>query len=526
MQLRHRLVTQLSLLLLCLVGLNSSLHAQAKPAGAADVPPSRVDIFGGYSYLHPYNSTVNGVEYTPINKGAVVSVAGYFNRFIGIQAQGGIHPKGSGENDCIYTAQAGPIVRFQHGRFVPFVHALGGGTKIGGPVFQACTWGWGVTGGGGFDYILPGLGNHLAIRPIQADYEHAHVDFGTPNITGSTGGVADVNAYRLSSGLVLRFGSIEPPMPVAMACSAQPGYVFPGDPLTVTAQTTSLNPKKKTMYTWSSTSGPVSGTTDSVTIDTKALAPGDYTVTGKVSQGSKPWQNASCEAGFVVKAFEPPTISCSANPSSVRPGESSTITANAVSPQNRPLTYSYSSTAGQVTGSTSTATLTTTGVPAGTITVTCNVVDDLGKQASATTTVSVQAPPPPPAPSTRNLCTMQFDRDKKRPARVDNEAKGCLDDIALTLNRESDAKLEIVAHGDDKEKPSIAEQRAANVKEYLTKEKGIDASRVEIRTGSATGRSVETTLIPAGATFNTDGTTVVNESNIKRTGQPYGRPRK
>ena len=74
---------------------------------------------------------------------------------------------------------------------------------------------------------------------------------------------------------------------------------------------------------------------------------------------------------YTVKQFQPPTISCSANPSTVAPGDSSTITANGVSPQNRPLTYSYSATAGSVSAAaTSTATLNTTGAAPGTITVT------------------------------------------------------------------------------------------------------------------------------------------------------------
>ncbi len=520
MQVRLRFVTQITFLVLCFAGLQTRSIAQAKPTGMPDIPASRIDIFGGYSYFHPYNSSVGGFEYEPLKKGAVVSVSGYFNRVLGLQVEGGLHP--DGPNDCIFTAQVGPIVRLQRGRFVPFVHALAGGTKIGGPVFQACTWGWGVTGGGGFDYILPGFGDHLGIRPIQADYEHAHVDFGPPNITNSAGGVADMNAYRLSSGIVLRFGSIEPRLAAALSCSLQPSSVFPGDPVTVSSQNLGLNPKKKTTYSWTSTGGSISGSGETATVDTKALVPGDYTVRGKVSQGGKSWQNASCESSFTVKPFDPPTISCSASPNIVRFGESSTITANAVSPQNRPLTYSYSSTAGQIAGNTSSATLSSAGALAGTITVTCNVVDDLGKAASATTTVSVLAPPIPPPPSTRNLCTMSFDRDRKRPARVDNEAKGCLDDIALTMNREADAKLEVIAHADSNEKPDIAGQRAANVKLYLTDEKGIDATRIEIRTGDVNGRSVETTLVPLGATFNTDGTTLVKEDTLKGTGQPYG----
>ena len=142
----------------------------------------------------------------------------------------------------------------------------------------------------------------------------------------------------------------------------------------------------------------------------------------------------------------------------------------------------------------------------GTVTVTCNVVDDLGKQATATTSVGITTPPPPPvppAPSTRSLCAVSFDRDRKRPVRVDNEAKGCLDDIALTLNRESSARLVIVGHHAEDEQPDAAAQRALNVEQYLIDEKGIDPSRIELRTGGTTGRSVDNILVPAGATFDT-----------------------
>jgi outer membrane protein OmpA-like peptidoglycan-associated protein len=207
------------------------------------------------------------------------------------------------------------------------------------------------------------------------------------------------------------------------------------------------------------------------------------------------------------------------------PGDSSTITSIASSPQNRPLTYSYSASSGQIAGSTATVTLSTTGVAPGTVNVTCNVVDDLGKQASANTSVTISTPPAPVAPSTSNLCSVAFDRDKKRPVRVDNEAKACLDDIALTLNRESSAKLVIIGRRSADETPEAAAQRTLNVEQYLTQEKGIDPSRIELRTGGDSGRSVDNVLVPTGATFAPADTTVVDPSTVKRQGQPYGMPK-
>jgi hypothetical protein len=233
---------------------------------------------------------------------------------------------------------------------------------------------------------------------------------------------------------------------------------------------------------------------------------------------------ADCSASYTVKAFEPPTISCSANPSTVNPGDSSTITATGVSPQNRPLTYSYSASAGSVTGSTSTATLSTAGAAPGTITVTCNVVDDKGQTASSTTSVTITAPPPPPAPKTSDLCSVNFERDARRPVRVDNEGKACLDDVSLNLQRSSDAKLAVVGNATAKEKEvrgkgkhkiepkNLAAERAVNTKDYLVTEKGIDASRIAVYTGTADAKTTTTTLIPAGATLDTSSLTPVDES--------------
>ena len=229
-----------------------------------------------------------------------------------------------------------------------------------------------------------------------------------------------------------------------------------------------------------------------------------------MSEGTKAGQFADCTVPFTINPPQPPTISCSANPSTVAPGESSTITSTANSPQNRPLTYSYSSTAGSISGTSSTATLPTTGAAPGTITVTCNVADDKGQTASATTSVTVQAPAAPPQVQTQQLCSITFNNDKRRPARVDNEAKACLDDVALNLQRSADAKLAIVGNGEGK----LAAQRAVNTKAYLVGEKGVDASRISVYTGTGSDNNVTQTLIPAGATAPDLGT-AIDESTVK-----------
>ncbi|MDQ1694235.1 MAG: hypothetical protein QOH85_1770 [Acidobacteriaceae bacterium] len=500
--------------------------APAKPAATAPQGPfaSRVDIFAGYSYLAPHGSvTIPGgaavglpgpVSYSAIDYGAIGSGTYYFNRFLGAQVEYSNHP--DGRNDGASVASAGLVARYPTEDITPFVHAEAGAVRLGGPFKQPYTWGPALTLGGGLDY---GIGHHWGIRVFQADYQYYHVDFG-PQFPYPTGGRANLDTVRLSTGLLYRLGNITPPPPVTYQCAASPASVYPGDPVTITGTATNLNPKKNATYSWTGSNGvKVSGDSNTGNVDTHDLNPGSYTVTGHTSQGQKPGQFADCTATFEVKQFEPPTISCSANPTTVKPGDSVTITAQGVSPQNRPLTYTYSASAGQINGTNNTATLTTSGAPAGPITVTCNVADDKGQTASTTTTVNVEAPPPPPQPKTQTLCSINFDRDKKRPARVDNEAKACLDDVALNLQRQSDATVIVVGDSasDEKMGPKLAAQRAVNTKDYLVKEKGIDASRVQVRTGTEAGKQAQNYLVPAGANFDSDvqGTTQVNEDSVR-----------
>ena len=512
------------LVALCVATFPLPALAQALKTASTPLPEfSRLDLYGGYAYFHPFNSGIGPFVYQPINPGAVASVTGYFNRYLGIQAEGSFFP--DGPNDCYFTAQAGPVLRYQKGRLIPFAHILGGGARAGGPAFQPCTWGWGVTTGAGLDLVLPYFNNHVALRLIQADFNYSHVDYGPLDAAQVTGGVGEITAYRLSAGVVLRLGQQKAPPPVQLGCTVQPTNVYPGDPITVTSTATNLEPKKKLSYTWTASSGAVTGNNEIATVNTAGLTPGDYTVTGHLSEGKLPGESATCTAGFRIHNPAPPSITCSANPSTVMPGDPSTITADASSLEGLTLSYSYSSTADQISGTTPTATLVTSGAPSGTVTVTCNVVDDLGKHASADTTVTIVTPPPPPVPKVRPLCSVSFERDMKRPVRVDNEGKACLDDIALTLNRDTTSKLVIVGRHSDDETADAAAQRDLNVEQYLVDEKGIDPARISMRTSGQPGRVLDSTLVPDGATFIPGDTSTFDADSVKRVGQPYAKPK-
>ncbi|WP_263353145.1 OmpA family protein [Acidicapsa acidisoli] len=507
-------------------------EAPMPPSGGMQYGPPKIELFLGYSYLRAVPSPSSGNRLAWLNGGST-SIAFNLNRYLGIVGDfGGFNdtelnllganpsttPDSSG---TVFTYLFGPRFSFRkYDRITPFVQVLFGGVHASEVTLSSCSGAactllpaedtFSMAAGGGLDIKIH---RHFALRIIQAEY------LGTRFENHTIGATATQNDIRLSSGIVFRFGGGPPPLPtlpVAYSCSVNPSAVFPGETIAVSGTAQNLNPARTPVYTWSVDGGTVAGVSNTAKIDTANLAAGSYTLKGHVSEGDKPGETGDCTTPYSVKAFEPPTVSCSANPPSMLTDGSATITAIGVSPQNRPLTYSYSSTSGSVSGTGSTAMFSAAGVAPGIVTVTCNVVDDKGQTASAPTSVTVQAPAIAPQPVTSSLCSIHFERDVRRPSRVDNEAKACLDDIALNLQRTSDAKLALIGNvssGESRDKKLSAE-RAVNTKAYLVGEKGIDSSRIAVYTGSQDEKMVTAVLIPAGATFDTVGATSVDEGQV------------
>jgi Bacterial Ig-like domain (group 2) len=91
---------------------------------------------------------------------------------------------------------------------------------------------------------------------------------------------------------------------------------------------------------------------------------------------------------------QPPSVSCSANPSIVTPGGEAVITAVGSSPQGFPLSYSYRASVGSIGGTNTTATLQTLAGMGGLVAVTCTVAQQDGGSASATTDLLVATSSP------------------------------------------------------------------------------------------------------------------------------------
>ncbi len=504
----------LSALGLLLLALTSAVWAQ-------EAPTPKVDLFAGYSWINP-GLQLNGIKLNSDAKGFAIAPTYNFSKNFGLTLDGAAHfgPKGQPGNNTLSTLMVGPRFTTRQEHFNPFFKALVG-VEFLSTNFNTSTKVDPALGvGGGFDIPLT---PRITFRLIECDYTWSHHNFYPVTPTRSN----NTNSGDVRTGLVFNFGGAPPLPPMTMSCSAAAPATMREDqlvPVTVNANVANIPPKKTLTYEWKSTGGKVSGSGNTVQVDTNGLAPGSYTVTGTATD-PKPRKDQgplTCSATFTVteKPKLPPTISCTANPATVRAGETSTITCNAGNPDNRPLTYNHTATGGRLTPNGANATLDTAGSNAGPITINSTVTDDRGLSANTSTSVNVEVPPPPPQASNIGTCT--FDTDKKRPWRVDTACKAVLDEVALRMQRDADAKLVIVGHSDPsidkKNADKYAAQRAVNSKEYLSggeAKQQIDPSRIEVRTGAQNGQSSEFWLVPAGATFNQADTQPVDENAVK-----------
>lgn len=504
-------------------------QGQAAPAVNGNSDVSRVDLQLNYDWVHA--NVVHSDNFS-LN-GGNVAVAFNLNRhwslvgdFLGATAGNVLN---SGQDLTLYNYHFGARYSIRnHTRFTPYLQGLAGGSIISSnwPVYAGTPTYFGTTAGGG---IMMNWRPHIGFTLGEVDWLYSQ---------GVNGADDSQNDLRVGAGVVFHLGHLKErsALPLTLACSASPSSVYPGEPVTIMGVAGAVLPKRTLAYTW--TGAGVTGNGETATVATAGQAPGTYTVNGTVKEGkgNKPWETANCSATYTVKAYEPPTISCTVAPATIKPGDSATITSVGVSPQNRPLRYSYTATAGTISGSGTTATYSSAGAQTGAVTITGTVTDDKGQTASCTTGLTIETPVVPPAPHAQALCFISFSRDKKRPTRVDNEAKACLDEVALDLKQQqADARAVLVGEQTTNEaaitarqektatrhKHAIVErfaaQRAVNAKDYLVTEQGIDASRISVATGTSDSQRVENYLVPAGADFTSDisGTKPVEESFVK-----------
>ena len=523
----YRTCARVALVLaLVLIALPSLLNAQTAPKAPTVLSDDTVpkwELFVGYQWLNPggnvpdQSTPPNALKLPSMPKGFGTNVAYNFTNNLAFEANYGFNWNSSYDNVSMFSV--GPKLTYRGDGVNYFVHTLIGFERISSQANNASN-GVAALLGGGMDLKL---WKPVTLRLFEADFQWAHANFAAEVPTeDSSLRRSDFDGVRLTTGLVFNFGGA-PEVPVAAACSIDHNEVMVGEPLHATVAASNFNPKHTLTYTWASNGGKIEGKDTGAAIDTNGVNAGSYTVTATVTDPKAKKNNtASCTANFTVKPLNPPQVSCSASPAAVDAGTPSTITCACTSPDNATVTVGgWTSSAGSIAGSGNSATLTTTGASAGPITVNATCTDSRGLTASTTSTVTVNNPPPPPPPppqaSKVNECEYP---NLKKPWRVDNTCKAELDDVALKLQQDPDAKLVVVGNAGPKERrKNLAAERALNVKAYISggeAKQNIDPSRIETRTGNAGTATSEQWIVPAGATFpEADSTTPVDETKVK-----------
>jgi OmpA family len=400
----------------------------------------------------------------------------------------------------------GPRINFRHfDHFVPFGELLLGAARTGTQLTanSASQSVFALAAGGGVDAVLF---KNFAWRVFEADY--FMTNFTGPLVAPS----GRQNNFRIGTGVVLRWGyPPEPPKPIhppTASCTADKSSIYQGSNEPVGIHVAATDPDKVGLtYTYTATGGTVDGSGPDVRWNSSGLAVGSYTVNVKVDNGHGGTASCSVDVAVQKKPIRPPTISCAPERNPIIAGERVAIKSTATDPQDLPLTYSYSASGGQVSGNGPTADFDSTGLSAGSYTVTCTADNGQeGGRTSATTNVDVQQPAPPPQATKVGDCGY----NKVGAARFDNACKRVGDDVALRLKNEPNAKVVVLGYADKKEPRAakLAEQRADGAKKYLI-EKGIDASRISTRVGEASpekgqeaaNRRVEFIFVPEGANY-------------------------
>ena len=506
-------------------------------SAAQDVP--KAEIAFGYSFInvHPdfpqitsYNLNGGGASFV-FNAGHYFGIKAEFMDYTG---GGGAQLRALGYNGNVsgnlFSYEFGPEIKKHSGKIQPFGEALFGAAHTGtyATIYNAIHGiqaagnsnnSFAMELGGGLDIPVNRI---VSIRPVEVDY--LFTKFSANNIS------ATQNNFRYFGGIDLTLGG-KPPIPPTASCSVAPTEIWAGDPVTANVSTQNFNPKHTVTYSWSCSGGKVSGTgtTGKYRHHRSRSRELHRLCNGHRCQGKE--EQCSQLLGIVHRKT---TASSDGDllgqPADYQAGRFVCSSVAAQSLDNSSLSYSYTASAGNISGTGNSATETTSAANANSsITATATVVDARGLSTTCDAVVKVLPFPvvsAPPEVISAGECKFNM---SNKPGRVDNECKAVLDEVALQLQRQPNGKVVVVGYTDETETvkmTQLAGQRAVNVKYYLTSGEGgagVDASRIEARSGTVKEKGAKIYIVPEGATF-TEESTAVDETQVK--GQPRNAPAK
>lgn len=284
-----------------------------------------------------------------------------------------------------------------------------------------------------------------------------------------------------------------------VVCPRDPSLASPANSQVQITSTASDPDGDTLLYTYTTTAGRIVGEGPNVTLDLTGVAPGtNVTVTSEVDDGCGciAFDTTNVEV-TECPAPPPPTAECPTVTLScldtVNVGSPATLTANlSGGDTNVTPTFNWTVTAGTITSGQGTPSITvdTTGLGGQSFTATATVGGyDPTCQNTASCTVSV---------ITTDSPSRKIDEYGKI---TNDDAKARLDPYAVELQNDPTARGVIITYGGRKGVAGEAQNRADFARNYLTNERGIDASRIStVDGGFREDPATELYIVPTGAT--------------------------
>ena len=330
-----------------------------------------------------------------------------------------------------------------------------------------------------------------------------------------------------------RNGCPPPPVP-SCSLEASPAAVTRGDRLTLNARPSTLGyaaAKVHYQFRWEvkdseGRSVPVNGNGATVEVPTSRLVCGHYSVRVTLTvtaenvdhpSGCATTGESDCAASFEITEPPCPRVTCSITASNSTVTEGDRVALRAAIAGAGRTTVNWTTTGGRLSSTTGTEVTLNTASITGPVTIRATVTNDARRcdepcpgNSCATTIMVQRIPPPLPRPEVIKPCgPIYFPFNS---ARINNEHKACLDEVAVSLQQDPRAALVIDGHRDSSERVGISLSRANNARDYLVSEKGIDPARITVRNLGDTcpqergdpqlNRRVEMWILPEGATIS------------------------
>jgi hypothetical protein len=492
------------------------LSLSAQRASSLDPDDPKVEVFGGYSGFR-LGGKLNDIAVPDFTRGYSGEILFNVAREYAFEISASTSSNGpSSSTQAMFGA------RFQRRlwRISPFVEGLIGIEHI-APKGLSSQTGPLFAGGAGLELKI---NRRFVVRPIQVDYAETFLRSYSVSTTASQ--QTSFGGARVQSGIVYSFVPYHEVL-VGALCNVDPAEVDAGIPVTLRVVAKDFPRKAKLAYKYWSNGGGISGKQETALVDTSGTAAGTYKVSATVAQNRSRMAEklsgkrhhlptANCEAEFAVKATPPPTqLARTERPEkpegSSSPAEKAAPMQAEAGVDAKPSTQPSAPLSAQPGAGTPERSSSPAEKAA-------PMQAEAGVDAKPSTQHS--APFGGKARATR-FGEITFRRDVRRPTRVDNQAKAELDRYADALTAAADANGAIEGFATTKEKQNhkavrtFAALRAVNTRSYLSKEKGLDAKRIQTYTGKGVGQKAELWIVPAGVALPKSGARAVDERKVK-----------